>query len=51
MLADVVFTVTVTRTLVVLDVKVAEVGLKLHVAPVGKPEHPRSTVPVYPFTL
>jgi hypothetical protein len=50
MLADVVFTVTVTGTVVVLDVNVTELGLKLHVAAVGRSEHARLTVPVYPFT-
>ena len=53
MLADVVFTVTVTGMPVlaeVLDVNTTELGLKLHVAPVGSPEHARFTVPVNPFT-
>ena len=45
-LLDVVFTVTVNGTLVVLDVNVSELGLKLHVAPVGRLEHAKLTVPV-----
>lgn len=49
--AAVVLTVTVTGTLVVVDVKVAELGLKLlQVAPAGRPEHEKVTVPVNPFT-
>jgi hypothetical protein len=54
LLAVVVFTVTVTGTLVVPVVKATELGavkpvppLKLQVAPVGKPEQARVTVPVY----
>jgi len=53
----VVFTVTVTGRLVVPDVKVREAGavkpvvpLKLHVAPAGRPEHAKVTVPVNPAT-
>jgi hypothetical protein len=49
-LAVVVFTVTITGTLVVLAVKTTLVGLKLHVAAVGRFEHDRVTVPVYPAT-
>jgi hypothetical protein len=53
MLAVVVFTVTVTGMPVVAEVdavKTTELGLKLHVAAVGKFEHAKLTVPVYPFT-
>jgi hypothetical protein len=50
-LADVVATVTANGTLVVVDVKAIELGLKLQVPPVGRPEQARLTVPVYPFTL
>lgn len=46
--AAVVVTVTVTGTLVVVEVNVTEAGLKLHLAPVGKPEHAKLTVPVNP---
>lgn len=49
MLAVVVFTVTVTGIPVVEevdDVNATELGLKLHVAPVGRPEQERLTVPL-----
>lgn len=53
MLAVVVFTVTVTGMPVVEEVdevNTTELGLKLHVAAVGRPEQARFTVPVNPFT-
>ena len=53
MLAVVVFTVTVTGIPVVAeveDVNTTELGLKLHVAAVGRPEQDRLTVPLNPFT-
>src|SRR5579862_2066442 len=50
-LFDVVFTVTVTRILVTVDVNVIELGLKLQVASFGRLEHARLTVPVYPSRL
>lgn len=52
-LAAVVFTVTVTGMPVVDEVdevNTTELGLKLQVAPVGRLEQERLTVPVYPFT-
>ena len=53
MLAEVVFTVTTTGIPVVAEVEevnTTEVGLKVHVAAVGRFEHAKLTVPVYPFT-
>ena len=54
MLAVVVLTVTVTGIPAVGEVEevkvTEELGLKLHVAAVGRLEHAKVTVPVYPFT-
>jgi hypothetical protein len=53
MLAEVVFTVTTTGIPVVAEVEevnTTEVGLKVQVAAVGRFEHAKLTVPVYPFT-
>jgi hypothetical protein len=45
-LAEVVLTVTVTGTLAVLAVNTTEAGLKPQVAPAGRPEHAKFTVPL-----
>ena len=53
LLADVVFTVTVTGIPVIADVEEVNTtlaGLKLHVAAGGRFEQARVTVPVYPLT-
>lgn len=43
-------TVTMTGTLVMLELRAAEAGLKVHRSPEGRPEQDRLTCPLNPFT-